>query len=95
MYLDLLLCTLAVGSLAFTISKSHISDPLRSWLHSSGPRWVYQLSACMFCLSFWISLPTLWYFPQPSIAAQITLVFAVQMAGSLWSGLFYSFIRPR
>lgn len=46
-----LLCSLATGSIATTITKSEVFKPMQG----IGPRWFQYLMRCPWCLSHWIS----------------------------------------
>ena len=51
---------LAVGSVAFTLTRSKISSSYRVWLAGRAPKnkfwqWMFDLFSCPYCLSHWLT----------------------------------------
>jgi hypothetical protein len=88
---------LAVGSVAFTMTRSKISSPYRVWLAKRAPRskfwqWVFDLFACPYCLSHWLAFIAVavyrpWIISRPFaetgwVAVQFTVTSLAVVAGA-------------
>lgn len=52
--IELVAIAIAAGTAAFTLTRTKISDPMRSWL-TRRSKWVGALFSCPFCLGHWLS----------------------------------------
>lgn len=57
---ELLLVGFAIASIAITISKSNVTEPLRIQVSRLG-RWAEELVYCPYCLSHWLAFGAVWW----------------------------------
>ena len=50
----LILASIAIAILAYTITRQEVFEPLKKWLLEHN-YWLYSLVNCPLCMSYWIS----------------------------------------
>lgn len=73
---------LAVLGAANAITREFVFEWLRKWADRHAPVWLQVLLDCPTCLSFWLSLATVWLMPF-SLVECIALPFAVSFVAKV------------
>ncbi len=83
-YLQLIIISLAVASISFTISKSSIFKPVRLFIckHSS---FLGELFSCPYCISHWVSFGFCIFYYKFDLTF-IVMMFASVTLSMIWIG---------
>jgi hypothetical protein len=94
--LTLVLLALATSAISLTLTKSHITEHLRSWVKSKSLFWG-KFAGCAYCVSHWVSFAlVLWVGPEwlaftvvpyAPIANFVILAFAIVALSTIITGL--------
>lgn len=83
-YIQLIIISLAVASISFTISRSIIFRPIRLFICNRS-KFLGELISCIYCLSHWISFIFMIYFYRFTLNF-IIMSFACITLANIWAG---------
>jgi len=95
-FITALVLAISIGAVAFTITRTKISEPFRKWVKLKNT-WLGNLFGCPYCLSHWLAFgavmiyrPTLvdlWLPLDLLVTAMAMVAFAMFVAGLLSKSL--------
>lgn len=71
--LDFLFFALATASVALTITKATIFEPIRNWIIDRSD-FFGELFSCPYCMSHWVSLGVIAYYQPRLVTSQYLIV---------------------
>ncbi len=91
-YIQLIIISLAIASISYTISHSELFKPIRFFL-CKNINWLGKLISCPYCLSHWISFGLMVYIYKMSIWSALgsldvfIMTFAAITLSAIWIGM--------
>lgn len=82
-----ILYILAVASVANIITNETIFAWFRNWVEQCLPSWCYELVTCPTCISVWITLVTMFFFPF-GVVEYVLLPFVCSIVSKIISTQF-------
>lgn len=70
---DLVVCSLAVSAISWTVTKSTVFIPLRKFI-SGKSAWLFQLITCPYCFSHYLALAAVLLVKYQPVATQYVVV---------------------
>lgn len=84
--IQILLISLAISSISYTISRTEIFKPLRKFICNKF-NWLGKLISCPYCLSHWVSfIITIYIYKYISLEV-IILSFSMIALSAIWIGM--------
>jgi hypothetical protein len=90
-WLTLLALGVAAGAISFTITKTHITEPIRTHLKLRQWDMLHYLFSCPYCMSHWVSLGLVIFAGPGLLHWAIETMVLVGLAGFVSGGLMRAF----
>lgn len=85
-YINLIVISLAIASISFTISKSDIFRPIRLFICKYS-NWLGSLISCHYCLSHWVSAIIMILIYKSFSLDFVIMTFAGITLSTIWIGM--------